>query len=105
MPYDLPRCKITVVQRTLNRELADEYLDDATDFGPCGRYHDGQEFILESPFAMPEGICPWAWANIRNDILTVAVGGNLPWMKRPGMAISGCPDYFSPVIFEVERIE
>jgi uncharacterized repeat protein (TIGR04076 family) len=104
MPYDLSTCRITVLKRTVDHDLANEYLDDPDDFGPCTRYHDGQEFVLENPFAIPEGLCPWAWANMRQDILTLASGGNFPWINRPGTAIAGCPDYLRPVIFRVERV-
>ncbi len=105
MPYDMPQCKITVLKRTLNRDLVAEYLDTDEDFGACNRFSDGQEFVLEHPFKMPEGFCPWAWADIRGDILTIAAGGDLPWIKPRGTAIAGCSDWFRPVIFKVERME
>jgi uncharacterized repeat protein (TIGR04076 family) len=105
MPYDMPRCKITVLQRTVNRELADEYLDVGDGFGACTQFSDGQEIVVEHPFRMPEGFCPWAWADIRADVMTIAAGGDLPWIKRRGTAIAGCTDWFRPVIFRVERIE
>ena len=59
----------------------------------------GQEFVIDHPFVMPENFCPWAWADIRKDILTVAAGGDLPWMKQRGLLISGCTDWIRPVIF------
>jgi uncharacterized repeat protein (TIGR04076 family) len=105
MRYDLPQCKITVLKRTLQQELVDEYLHDPAGFGRCENWHEGQEFILESPWTKPEGFCTSAWANIRHQVLAVAVGGDPPWMKRPGTMIAGCPDLFRQVIFEVERIE
>lgn len=99
------KCKITVIKRAVNQDLADEYLKDATGFGLCERFEDGQEFVVERAFAMPEGFCHWAWADIRSDILTVAVGGNLPWLKQPGIAIASCTDWFRPVYFKVERMD
>jgi uncharacterized repeat protein (TIGR04076 family) len=104
MPINWPKCKITVLKRTLNQDLVDEYMDDPGDFGPCPSYHDGQEFVLESPFDVPEGFCPSAWASICNDILAIATGSNPPWMNRPGTTIAGCSDWFRPVIFKVERL-
>ena len=105
MPFDTPKVKITVLKRTVDHELADEYLDDEMQFGPCGRFSDGQEFVVENPFAQPEDFCPWAWADIRKDIVTVAVGGDLPWIKQRGTVIAGCTDWFRPVVFKVARME
>ena len=105
MPYDMPKCKITVLKRMVNQDLADEFLDVSDDFGACERFSDGQEIIVEHPFRMPEDFCPGAWADIRGDIMTVAAGGDLPWIKQPGTVVAGCTDWFRPVIFKVERIE
>jgi uncharacterized repeat protein (TIGR04076 family) len=104
---EMPKCKITVIKRMLNQDLADEYLKDTEGFGLCERFSDGQEFVLdtENPFAMPENFCPWAWVDIRHDLMTIVVGGNLPWNKQPGTMITGCTDWFRPVIFKVERME
>ncbi len=104
MPYDMPKCKITVLKRMVHLDLADEYLDSEGEFGACEQFKDGQEIVVEHPFSMPEGFCPWAWADIRKDILLVASGGNLPWQKQRGTVIAGCTDWFRPVIFKVERL-
>jgi uncharacterized repeat protein (TIGR04076 family) len=104
MPFETPKCKITVLKRTVDRELAAEYLDvSLEEFGPCGQFDDAQEIVVEHPYIMPEGFCPWAWADIRKDILMVATGGNPPWIKEPGVVIAGCTDWFRPVIFKIER--
>jgi uncharacterized repeat protein (TIGR04076 family) len=105
MPFELPKCKVTVLKRMANQDLADEYLDEEIEFGACERFKDGQEFVIEHPFVMPEDFCPWAWADIRKDILTVATGGDLPWMKRRGTVLAGCTDWLRPVIFKVERMD
>ena len=105
MPNDMPKCKITVLKRMVNRDLADEYLDTTGDFGDCEQFSDGQEVIVEHPFRPPEGFCPWAWADIRGDIMIVMAGGDVPWTKQRGTVIAGCTDWFRPVIFKVERIE
>jgi len=36
--------------------------------------------------------------------MTVAAGGDLPWIKQGGTVIAGCTDGFRPVIFKVERM-
>lgn len=106
MLSEMPRCKITVLKRTINRDLIDEYLDDESKgVKPCEHFKDGQEFMLDRYYRAPDGFCDWAWADIRYDILALAYGGSMPGMKQPGTIIAGCTDWFRPVIFKVERIE
>ncbi len=109
MSSEMSKCKITVLKRTINRDLIEEYLDDAyQESTPCEVLRDGQEFLLEGfeAFAtVPEGFCHWAWADIRDDILAVATGANSPGLKKPGTVITGCSDWFRPVIFKIERME
>ncbi len=104
-----PRCRITVLQRTLNRELIKEYLsEEYQKIGPCEVFSDGQQFVLEGPAEMatvPEGFCAWAWADIRHDILRIASGGEIPGLKQRGTAIAACTDWSRPVFFFIERIE
>ncbi|MFW9916612.1 MAG: TIGR04076 family protein [Candidatus Thorarchaeota archaeon] len=108
MASEIFKCKITVLKRTTNQDLIDEYLEDKyRNFGPCDRFQDNQEFIIDGEAAMaqpPENFCVWAWADIRKDILTIAVGGNMPGLKQKGTIISGCTDWFRPVIFKIERL-
>lgn len=104
MPHETPKCKITVLKRMLNQDLADEYLE-AADFGACEHFSDGQEIVVEHPFRMPEDFCPWAWADIRGDLMMIVTGGDPPWIKQRNTTITGCTDWFRPVIFRIERIE
>lgn len=108
MPVELYKCKITVLKRILNQDLIDEYLDDSyKDIGPCEHFREGQIFEID-PSVVPEDFCAcctWAWADIRDDIMTIAAGGNIPGMKHGGTVISGCRDWFRPVIFKVERMD
>jgi len=103
---ELSKCKITVLKRTLNKDLIDEYMiDKYKEMTACERFEDGQEFLFDTAsFEVPENFCKWAWADIRKDIMTVASGGNIPWFKDPGMTIVGCSDWFRPVYFKIERI-
>ena len=109
MSIKLPKCKITVLRRNVNQELIEEYLEDKyKSIGACECFQEGQEFVLESEAdfqQVPQNFCDWAWADIRKDIFTVASGGNMPGMKQKGILITGCTDWFRPVIFKVERIE
>jgi uncharacterized repeat protein (TIGR04076 family) len=105
MSSDQPKCKITVLKKMLNQDLAEAYLDLEGVFVACDALEEGQEFLVEKAFQMPEGFCAWAWADIRHDLMTVFVGGDPPWMKQRGTVITGCTDWFRPVIFKAERIE
>jgi uncharacterized repeat protein (TIGR04076 family) len=99
-------CKITVVKRTINRDLAAEYLSPTrTSFDRCQVYQDGQEFIIEGFPLQPEGFCDWAWADIHRDVVAIMFGGSYPWIKQPGTTLTCCTDGLRPVIFKVERIE
>ena len=101
----MPKCKVTVLKKLLYQDLADEYRVDAADHVPCERFEVGQEFVIDHPYVMPENFCTWAWADIHRDILTVAAGGDLPWMKQRGLLISGCTDWIRPVIFKIEKMQ
>ncbi len=106
MSSAMPKCKITVLKRTLNQDLINQYLDDEyKDTGPCECFTDGQEIVIEDYSIVPDGFCASAWADIRKDILTVAMGANMPGIKQRGTVITGCTDWFRPVIFKVERLE
>ena len=108
MSAEMPKCKITVLKRTVNKDLIEEYLEEEyRDRGACECFKEDQEFEVD-PSGVPEEfstLYPWAWADIRRDILTVAVGGNIPGIRYRGSIITGCRDWFRPVIFKVERIE
>lgn len=109
MSVKLPKCKITVLKRTVNKDLIEEYLEEELkNTGPCDCFEDGQEFVLEAVDdfqKVPEDFCHWAWADIRKDVMTVAYGGNVSGIKQSGTIITGCTDWFRPVIFKAERIE
>lgn len=109
MSTRLPKCKITVLKRTVNHDLIEEYLEDEyKNTGFCECFYDGQEFILESEAdfqKVPQKFCDWAWADIRKDIMTIAYGAHVRGIKQRGTLITGCTDWFRPVIFKVERME
>ncbi|NVM36951.1 MAG: TIGR04076 family protein [Candidatus Lokiarchaeota archaeon] len=107
MEISMPKCKITVLKRSLNSDLIEEYIEDIyKDMKPCEIFKDGQEIIIDPNLGkVPDGFCHWAWGDIRHDIITIASGGNILGMKNKGTAITGCSDWFRPVIFKVERIE
>ena len=102
------QCRITIIKRSLQKDLIEEYLDESyQNMTLCECFEDGQQFIIENHDAIasvPQGFCPWAWADIRHEISRVFTGGRTPGMKNPATAIVGCTDWFRPVYFMIERI-
>jgi uncharacterized repeat protein (TIGR04076 family) len=75
MPSEMPKCKITVLKRTIHQDLIDEYLYDSyKDIGLCECFEEGEEFVVD-PSVVPEDFCT-----------------------------TSCTDWFRPVIFKVKRI-
>ncbi|MDY6796208.1 MAG: TIGR04076 family protein [Actinomycetota bacterium] len=104
----LPKCRITVLKKTLHDDLAGEYLEEEYGaIGPCDRFEEGEEFTVDPEGAPGEFFarCPYAWADISKDILAVAYGCDMPGIKYRGTLITGCTDWFRPVIFKVERVD
>ena len=102
----ISKVKITVLKRTVMKDLVDAYKAGAEETAEheCEVFKEGQEFIVEN-LGMPEGFCSWAWADIQRDVTVLALGGDFPWIKQKGVGISCCTDGLRPVIFKLERIE
>lgn len=99
------KCKVTVVKRACNMELVHSYMKSPDNFKVCDRVKDNQEFIISNPYEMPEGICAYAWADIRPQILAIASGGTFEFLKEKNTAVATCTDLFRPVIFKIEKID
>ena len=104
----MSKCRITVLKRVLNQELAREY--SGRDIPPCKVFEVGQEFIA-GPFGKPEGFCDWAWDDIYKTVLALSRGGDFStgvfdnWMKDNKTMLVCCSDGIRPVVFKVERID
>jgi uncharacterized repeat protein (TIGR04076 family) len=92
--------RITVLKRTFNPDAVARYGEGT--WAPCERLSEGQVFISTGA-NMPDGFCPWAWADIHKYVLVVARGGNHDG-RRPGTNVACCSDGYRPVIFAIERI-
>lgn len=102
------KCKITVLQRTYDQELANEYLADPN-FGPCEILKEGQEFILDRDgfWRMPEGFCAEAWDAISRYIYVQISGGTVleNWFNSDKIAVACCSDPVRKVVFKLERLD
>ncbi|MDR1535727.1 MAG: TIGR04076 family protein [Planctomycetota bacterium] len=105
----MTKCRITVLKRTFDRELANQY--GVEGLTACPMLKDGQVFYAD--YARPDGFCDEAWKAIYQYVFALAHGvgdaGGLfyygDWIRVPGVAICGCNDGLRPVIFKLERTE
>ncbi len=103
------KCKITVLKREYNQELADKYLANPK-VGPCDLFKDGQEIIIDSDgfWKMLYGnFCSEAWDCISRYVYAAIQGGSImrDWTNDEKIMIACCNDGVRPVIFKIERIE
>jgi len=100
------KVKIKVLDKYLASNLIQEYVkeDQKAGFDLCDIVNVGDEFVLDEP-NMPEGFCPWAWADINRDVISMMSGGSFPWIEKEGVAIASCTDGLRPVMFLIQRIE
>jgi len=101
----MKKCKITVLKRHFDKELAKEYGADG--IGKCPMHEEGQTYFAD--FAKPENFCDEAWKAIYQYVFALAHGSELfyyeDWIKTPGVAICSCNDGIRPVIFKIERTD
>jgi uncharacterized repeat protein (TIGR04076 family) len=103
----MDRCRITVLKRNFEKEIAEIFLkeEDLLHFDKCDLLKEGDVFICDHPFYKPEGFpCDGAWADIKNTIIAVSAGMDIPWLKERNMSIVSCGDALRPVIFKIEKI-
>lgn len=96
----MKRCKITILQRTLNEELAREYA--APGFTRCPMMREGQVFYAD--YAKPEGFCDEAWKAVYQYVFALSHGAGKfyfgDWITKEGVAICSCNDGLRPVIMK-----
>ena len=103
----MKKVKITILRKTLIKDLAEEY--GAENLGPCPMLREGQVFYAD--YAKPEGLCDEAWKAIYQYVFALAHGaGKEPfyygdWIKKPGVAICSCNDGLRPVFFKLEETD
>ena len=105
----MPTCKITVLKKMINEDLAEQYCLKKT--GVCDAFEIGQEFLAKYPQKEPDGFpCSGAWSAISDFVFVFLSGGHFgpsswKWMKDEHTMIACCPDGVRPVVFKIERVE
>lgn len=101
----MSRVKITVLKKYFDEDLAETYLAEGKQAGPCPLLNQGDVFIFEGEAMMPTGFCPWAWIDIYRGASSLAAGANTPWYKEDGEEVFCCSDGVRPVAFLLQRID
>ncbi len=104
----MPKCRITVLKRSFNREFVDEFVEAKRreHLGPCEMFSDGQEFVTDVISGMPQGFCSWAWDDIYKSLIGFFADGDFGmWYERKDVIIACCTDGTRPVIFKIEKIK
>lgn len=100
----MKKVKITVLKKTFDQELADEY--GAEGLTSCPMLREGQVFYGD--YAKPDGFCDEAWKAIYQYVFALSHGASTDvfyygdWIRKPGVAICSCNDGLRPVIFKLE---
>ncbi len=104
----MTKVKITVAKKVHNKDMfGGNPPAEFTVTPECDQFEVGQEFTVNEnePGRCPSGFCSWAFADIQRDIMHLLFGGDYPWMKEKGVAVSCCTDGIRPVIFKLQRVE
>lgn len=102
----MKKCKITVLKRGFEKELAEQYGVDG--LKPCPMLKEGQVFYAD--WQCPKGFCNEAWKAIYQYVFALSHGADDlfyygDWIKENGVAIVSCNDGLRPVIFKIERTD
>ena len=103
----MKKCKITVLKKTLDVELAKEY--GVEGLTACPMHRAGEVFYAD--YAKPEGLCDEAWKAIYQYVFALSHGAKDglfyygDWIRKPGVAICSCNDGLRPVIFKIEATD
>ena len=94
-PGERCKCRITVLRKDFREDLYERY--PAGYPHACGVVEVGQSWETESPWYPPEGLCPWAWADMRAIIGRIHAGNEQT-------KVSCCTDGLRPVTFRLEAV-
>ena len=97
---------ITVIKRAFYPELADKYLSEGREAGPCPIHQEGERYVYEGGAEMPKGFCPWAWITIYPAVSNKFAGGfDNDWYKSGRISVECCTDGVRPVVYLIEAVD
>ena len=102
----MKKVRIVVLKKLFYEELADLYLTEGREVGPCPLLKEGDSFLYEGGAEMPVSFCPWAWIDIYRGVNALSAGASYaPWNNRDGLQVLCCTDGIRPVVFLLEAVE
>lgn len=94
--------RITVLKTECYPDLADAYLTDGAQVGPCPLHAPGDTCLYTGGAEKPDGLCPWAWIDLYHGITSLANGPvDNGWYRYGDKRIVCCTDGVRPVVFEL----
>ena len=102
----MKKVRITVLKTEFYPELAERYLTEGREAGPCPLQQVGDVFYYEGGAEKPEGLCPWAWIDLYRGISTLANGPLVNDLySHEDRRILCCTDGVRPVIYELALLD
>jgi uncharacterized repeat protein (TIGR04076 family) len=94
-----------VVNKDVDRKLAERFMtpERLSAFRGC-RHEVGDEFVVSQLVAQPEGMFPWAWADVESFVRVAAFEGRLDGATPPNSWVRCSTDAFRPVTFLIEPL-
>ncbi|MCW4030910.1 MAG: TIGR04076 family protein [Candidatus Bathyarchaeota archaeon] len=102
----LEKIKITVIKKYKPEDVLGHEVKQSTTgkrIPSCLFFEEGQEFIAEHSFKMPDGFCGWAWRDLTVRFTKFDLVDE-DW-PEPGVTYVACGDGLRPVIFQLEKLE
>ena len=102
----MKKVRIAVLKTEFYPELAERYLTEGREAGPCSLQQVGDVFYYEGGAEKPEGLCPWAWIDLYRGVSTLANGPLVnDWYSHEDRRILCCTDGVRPVIYELALLD
>ena len=102
----MKKVRITVLKREFYPELADAYLSDGREAGPCPLCEAGDEYVYCGGAEKPDGLCPWAWITLYGQVSVLSAGSSENrWYRDSRTRIECCTDGVRPVVFRLEALD
>ncbi len=95
--------KLTVLKRLILEDIHAEYAAKGVP-KICPRYKEGTEYISQN-CNKPDGFCSWAWAELQQKVVFLALGHDYPNIRPKGTDVICCSDALHPVLYKLERME
>ena len=102
----MKKVKITVLKTEFYPELAQRYLTDGREAGPCPIQTPGDIFYYDGGAEKPDGLCPWAWIDLYRAISALSNGPiSNDWYSHADRHVLCCTDGVRRVVYELAVLD